>query len=126
MLIENGENIFLNSRQEFKQVFMDNLAWVEHCYQNFMLNSHKFLENINFFVNKDVLQENYIVAVLALVVLFKTLHFIHVNFATMLKMIAYFKRSGFGLIHSYPSYPSLVNVYLTSLWLINLSLSNYR
>lgn len=115
MLIENGENIFLNSRQEFKQVFMDNLAWVEHCYQNFMLYSHKFLKNIHFFVNKDILQENYVVAVLALVVLFKTLHFIHINLATTLITITYFKRAGFGLIHSYPSYPSLVNVYLTSL-----------
>ncbi len=63
---------------------MEQFSWIDHGYEYLVLNSEELLEDVHLFVDKDVLEQDYVVAMLAKVWFVEFLHLVYVYLASML------------------------------------------
>lgn len=82
VLVEDSKNVLFNTSKEFKEILMDNFSRIEHRNQHLVLNSQKFLKNVNFIIDEDILQQDNIVAFRCLIIGFILGHVINVDFTT--------------------------------------------
>lgn len=82
MFVEDSKNVLFNTSEEFKEIFMDNFSRIEHCNQDFVFNSQEFFENVNFLIDKDILQQDNVVTFKCFVIGFILGHVINVDFTT--------------------------------------------
>jgi hypothetical protein len=61
MFVENGQNFFFDTSQESIKVIMVEFTWIDHGYQDLMLNSQEFFQDVHFFVDQDILEKNDVV-----------------------------------------------------------------
>jgi hypothetical protein len=83
VLIENGQDIFLNTCQQLIQVVMEQFARVDHGYEDLVLDSEQLFKDVHLLVDQHVLEQDNVIRVLSLVGLVKLLHFVDVHLASI-------------------------------------------